>query len=72
MLSGARFLGQGIERDPTQAPVLLLLARAGGSSLATTYRTAVEASLDPQGRLRATEIAREMAGKPPWSGEGTP
>lgn len=66
MLGAAHHLGQGIERDPLRALVLLLLARRGGSRLAETYVPAVEASLDEPGRLRAREIARDMAALPPW------
>ncbi len=72
MLGAANFLGQGVDRDPARAMVLLLLARDRGSRLANTYMAAAEASLDILGRLRAGEIARDIASKPPWNGEGAP
>ena len=69
MLGAANFLGQGIDRDPARAMVLLLLARDAGSKLANTYMAAVEASLDIPSRLRCGEIARDIAGQAPWNGD---
>lgn len=47
MLGAANHLGQGVERDPMRAMVLLILATNGGSALAKTFFNAVRASLPP-------------------------
>lgn len=67
MLGAAHFLGQGIERDPARALVLLILARRFGSTLADAYRPAVEAALDAPSRERASELAADIAARPPWA-----
>jgi hypothetical protein len=68
----ANFIGQGVDRDPVRAMVLLLPARDRGSRLANPCMAAVEASLDVPRRLRAGEIARDIASKPPWNGGMAP
>lgn len=62
MLGAANHLGQGVEPDPLRAMVLLILAKRGGSALAETFFSAVEASLSPAAFENAGRLADGIAG----------
>lgn len=68
----ANFVGQGVDRDPARAMVLLLPARDRGARLANPCMAAVKTSLDIPRRLRTGTIGRDTASKPPWNGGMAP
>ncbi|MFY8152682.1 MAG: sel1 repeat family protein, partial [Hyphomicrobiales bacterium] len=61
MLGAANHLGQGVERDPMRAMVLLIMAQAGGSPLAATFFNAVKSALPPGAFEKAEALAARIA-----------
>ena len=63
MLGAANHLGQGVERDSMRAMVLLIMAKTGGSALASTFYNAVKNSLPDGVFEKAEKLAADITAK---------